>query len=72
MEAIGLLLLQQGRSLLHGTQKLVISGCFSGENKNDAWSLSLNEPIPALTTLCQRKAITECGDMPIRHRLQEY
>ena len=75
VEAIGLSLLQQGQSLLRGTQKLVITGCFSGENENDAWSLSLNEPIPELThytTQMQRKAITECGDTPISHGLQEY
>ena len=56
VEAIGLSLLQQGWSLLRGTQKLVISGCVSGENKNDVWSLSLNKPIPTLTTIYHSNA----------------
>ena len=69
VEAIGLSLLQQGRSLLRSTQKLVISGCFSGENENDAWSLSLNEPISTLTTLYHSNA-EESDNRMWRHAYQ--
>ena len=46
VELIGLSLLQHGRLLLHEHQRLVISGCFSGENDNYAWILSSNELLP--------------------------
>ena len=37
VEAISLSLLQQGRQYLRAGQKLVLSGCFSGNNEDKAW-----------------------------------
>ena len=71
VEAIGLSFLQQGRSLLRGTQKLVLSGCFSGENENDAWSLSPNESVPELTVLYHSNA-EESDNRMWRHAYQSW
>ena len=46
VELIKLSLLQHGRLLLREHQRLVISGCLSGENDNYAWILSSNELLP--------------------------
>ena len=70
VEAMGLFLLQHGRFLLRVTQKLVISGCFSGTNEDDARVVSANELVPEQSTLyhiMQKKLITEYGDMHYNH-----
>ena len=43
VEAIGLSLLQKGRFLLKGHQRLLLAGCFSGSGENNAWLLHAGE-----------------------------
>ena len=43
VEAVGLSLLQNGRFLLMGQQKLILAGCFSGSGENIAWLLQPSE-----------------------------
>ena len=71
VESIGLSLLQQGKQHLCGHQKLILSGCFSGKNENDAWVICGNELLPEQSALYNSNA--EEGDNRIwRHAAQSH
>jgi len=51
VESIGLYYyLLQGKLLLRGNQRWVLSGCFSRTNDNDTLIISSNDRVPELTT----------------------
>ena len=62
-------MLQLGRLLLQGTQSLILSGCFTGANENDAIILSANELVPELTSIYHSNA-EEADNRIWRHAYQ--
>ena len=71
VEAIGLSLLQHRTLLLREHQRLVISGCLSGENENYAWILSSNELVPEQTAVYHTNA-EEADNRIWRHASQSW
>ena len=64
-------MLQLGRLLLQGTQSLILSGCFTGANENDAIILSANELVPELTSIYHSNA-EEADNRIWRHAYQSW
>jgi len=71
VESIGLYFLRQGRLLLRANQKLILSGCFSGTNDNNAWIVSASSIIPELTTQYHTNS-QEADNRVWRHACQSW
>ena len=69
VEVIGLSYLVKGSMLLKADQRLIIAGCYSGENGNDAWIIHSNAMTPEIATEYHTNAV-EADSRIWRHAIQ--